>query len=271
MKRRSWPLPSGYGHAAAGDERVRRGMRRDRSSSSLYVSSFPVTAPFGRVMVLSAHLDDAVFGASSLLATARQPLVTTVFAGCGAAATLSTAWDRKSGFAEAAQAIAGRRCEDAAALGMLGARPHWLDFADAQYASPALTAAIAEALLAVARQERPETVVLPLGLHHPDHRQTHDAALLLRAAWRAGRWLAYQEPAFQAGRETAEQRLAQLAVAGIRATPLQLPAVAWAQKRAAAERYVSQCRALGGGALVVLAAAERYWSLADAASSLESS
>ena len=56
----------------------------------------------------------------------------------------------------------------------------WLDFLDSQYGDTPQADAIADALLRIVRERRPDAVLLPAGLFHSDHALAHDAALRLR-------------------------------------------------------------------------------------------
>src|SRR5690242_3070034 len=85
------------------------------------------------VLVISPHLDDAVFGCGQLLATYPGSVVITALAGRPASYATVTPWDELAGFAPGEDVIAARRAEDHAALAILQASPVWLDFSDDQY------------------------------------------------------------------------------------------------------------------------------------------
>lgn len=147
-----------------------------------------------RALALSPHLDDAAFSCGGTLAR---------LAGQGWAVTVCTAFTRSvpnpTGFALACQTDKGlppeadymalRRAEDAAACAALGARPLWLDFAEAPHrgypdaralfvpprAEDRVAAPLAWALAAVL-EPRPDLVLAPQAIGgHVDH------VLLLRA------------------------------------------------------------------------------------------
>lgn len=217
------------------------------------------------MVVISPHLDDAVFGCGALLADTPGSTVITVLAGAPAQ-PLRTDWDRRCGFADARQAIAARRAEDAAALRRLRARPLWLDFLDSQYGDVAQPAAIVAALARHLAALAPQRVLIPLGLFHSDHRLVHAAAWQLHRPRGPGELLAYEDAIYRALPGLLQQRLAELAAGGISATPAPLQAHdADRLKPDAVAAYASQLRALGPERCADLARPERYWSLAPEA------
>lgn len=207
----------------------------------------PQRGGFGKLLVISPHLDDAVLACGALLATHPRSVVLTVFAGTPARAC-RTAWDTACGFTDAAQAIDARRAEDAAALGTLEATPHWLSFCDSQYEEPAAPAAIARALVEAIGQHEPDCVVLPLGLFHADHRQAHESCLLAWQALAGARtgidcWLAYEDALYRRFQGLLQERLIQIGRAGIVATPAECEAEHPSERAAAAKRRAVQCYA----------------------------
>ena len=60
-------------------------------------------------VVISPHLDDAVFSCGDWLATHPGAIVMTVFAGVPRDGALHTEWDNRCGFADASHAILARR------------------------------------------------------------------------------------------------------------------------------------------------------------------
>jgi LmbE family N-acetylglucosaminyl deacetylase len=91
----------------------------------------------GRVLVLSPHLDDAVFSLGAALAEAARAgagvTVLTVLAGDPGSGAPAGPWDARAGFATAGEAASARREEDRAACAAIGAAPDWLPYGDAQY------------------------------------------------------------------------------------------------------------------------------------------
>ncbi|GAA1766997.1 PIG-L family deacetylase [Luedemannella helvata] len=122
------------------------------------------------LMVFSTHLDDAVLSAGEVIAAHPGAVVVTVFAGLPATGTRGR-YDAATGLGDGHRAMSSRRDEDTAALATLGAYPVHLDFLDRQYRHPSSDEEIAERLRSLVTAHRPTTVLGPVGLVHPDHRQ----------------------------------------------------------------------------------------------------
>ena len=155
-------------------------------------------------VVLSPHLDDAVFSAWHVLARGANVLVATVFAGVPGRGFV-TSLDRAHGAVESAAWMERRRLEDREALGITGCRVVHLSLMDVQYRSrdipklygvvernPAnfLSVLAAEPRLRTSPRAvltevgpwlgRTTTVYAPVGIGgHPDHRDVGRAALAL--------------------------------------------------------------------------------------------
>jgi hypothetical protein len=166
-------------------------------------------------VVLSPHLDDAVFSAWHVLARERDVLVITVFAGIPDPGFVA-ALDRKHGAHESATWVQRRRSEDHDVLDAAGCRVVQLPLLDLLYRSrvvPQLWSQIEAApsrLLSLAAAEPtmrtpPDVVVhavtpyvdgssmvyAPLGIGcHPDHQDVGRAALELLGRVRDVRWYA---------------------------------------------------------------------------------
>lgn len=115
------------------------------------------------MIVISPHLDDAVFGCSTML---EGSTVVTVFAGIPPDEIPPSEFDKRAGFDSAAEAMAHRRAEDREAAAILGFKPLHLDLLEAAYAWAPQD--VFGELAKVMRNQR--WVSGPLGLHHPDHR-----------------------------------------------------------------------------------------------------
>ena len=126
----------------------------------------------GRTVVLSPHLDDAVFSVGATIARASRSgarvSVLTMFAGDPESSAPAGDWDRLAGFVTAGEAATARRCEDRKACSLLSATPVWQPFLDEQYADDSDDGALAYVLEEALRTA--DTLLLPgFPLTHPDH------------------------------------------------------------------------------------------------------
>jgi len=220
------------------------------------------------MLVISPHLDDAVLSCGQWMAGRPGCTVVTIFAGTPRDPGRLTDWDRRSGFRDAGEAMAARRAEDREALARLRAEPVWLDFLDAQYERTPEAEEVESALAASIARRGPSFVLYPLGLFHSDHRLAHAAS---RAALRAHprvAALAYEDVPYRGRPGLLQQRLAELAEGGVRATPAPADAEAGspALKAHALQAYTSQWRAFGDAGLADAAQPERFWILEEAVS-----
>jgi LmbE family N-acetylglucosaminyl deacetylase len=211
-------------------------------------------------LLVSPHLDDAVFACGEWLSAHAGTRVVTVFAGMPQDASQRTDWDARCGFDNARQAVPARREEDRAALALLGCEPCWLDFGDSQYGHTPSVAAVAQALAAeLGRLGADDLFIFPLGLFHSDHRLVHEACM---AAWRAQPRpaLLYEDALYRGIPGLLQQRLAQLLQRGLTLTPAkEAPPGAAALKARAVQCYASQLRAFGPGGYDDTARPERRW------------
>jgi LmbE family N-acetylglucosaminyl deacetylase len=213
-------------------------------------------------LVISPHLDDAVFSCGDWLAGHPGTMVATVFAGAPHGMTQLTPWDAASGFTDACQAVGERRAEDGAALAVLSAGAIWFDFLDSQYLDSPQEGALSEALSGLIERNSPGTVLFPAGLFHSDHVLVHAATLALCRAYPQRYWIMYEDALYRRSAGCLQRRLAALLAAGFSATPVASPAAASGPKRAALACYRSQLRALRQPADLV--APEGYWRLEPA-------
>jgi LmbE family N-acetylglucosaminyl deacetylase len=132
-------------------------------------------------VVLSTHLDDAVWACFSVLTDAQpRPVVATAFA--GEPPPEPGWWDRKCGITDSAAHVRNRRAEDAAVLEGLGCRVVHLPLLDDQYRDGPLPA---EEIVRALAEQVPTTSRLyaPGGIgEHPDHLIVRDAGALLAAS-----------------------------------------------------------------------------------------
>lgn len=219
----------------------------------------------GRLLVISPHLDDAALGCAMLLTACSRPCVVNVFSGLPTQEVALTRWDQGCGFRSSRQAMQTRRAEDARAMQLLGAEHEDLDFLDSQYAPLPSRAKLAQALMAAIDRRAPDTVLMPLGLHHCDHERVRDAALAVRQQRPGHLWIGYEEVPYRQRYGVMQQLLGRFARRGIIASPVACvrPGDA-ARKQKSLQAYASQLRSVGlhagwGDA----EAAERYWLLLD--------
>jgi LmbE family N-acetylglucosaminyl deacetylase len=135
------------------------------------------------VVVLSPHLDDAVFSCGQLLAAHRGSTVITALAGVPAVDAALGTWDEEVGFASSHEAVLARRSEDTAACSVVSANPVWLDGLDGGQGydlPPDHDDALAAQIVAALRGHHELPVFVPLGVKHDDH---------VKVA-RIGRWTA---------------------------------------------------------------------------------
>lgn len=223
-----------------------------------------------RLLVISPHLDDAVFACGRLLATVPGAVVATLFAGRPPEGGGLAEWDRAAGFREGEDIIGARREEDRRALELLDAWPLWLDLVDAQYGqSPSLAEVVAQMRLLL-MQCLPETVLFPLGLFHSDHLLCHEAALVLMDRCSGCRWYAYEDALYRRLPSLLDEKVDALRRAGRSPRPFHLAEApdAAARKRRAVACYRSQLKALatpGRPGHEDLAAEEGYWQVQTAA------
>jgi LmbE family N-acetylglucosaminyl deacetylase len=223
-----------------------------------------------RWLVVSPHLDDAVFSCGQVLAQAPGSVVVTVFAGIPARDTAAPPWDRRAGFRTADEAMRSRRDEDRRALDMLDARPLWLDFLDDQYGAPAATTAIAARLADTIDAYPGFGVLAPAGLFHRDHLQVQQAVLsLLREHERAGGasrvWRFYEDVPYRRIEGLMARRVIGWRENGWIGHPVGAPAGnrtdGAAAKAAAVEAYASQIALFEGHMRTDLREPESYWRL----------
>jgi LmbE family N-acetylglucosaminyl deacetylase len=219
--------------------------------------------PGTRLLVISPHLDDAVLSCGALLAAHRDALVVTIFAGTPRDPRICTEFDARSGFRDAAHAMAARRREDAHALAAVDAKPRWLAFCDVQYDEPASVVEISSAVGALLDANRERTLLYPLGLCHHDHVLAHEAtaaALQIRPTRLA---FAYEDVPYRAQPGLLQERLADILCTGRVASPVDDnddPACREAKARAVAA-YASRRRMLGRDGLEDASMPERLWAI----------
>ena len=221
-----------------------------------------------RPLIVSPHLDDAVLSCGLFLSAHPGTVVVTALAGIPPDLPVNR-WDEQCGFRPGDNVMAARRDEDRAALGLLGAKPRWLDFcqrshlaADNQVDQSALTAALGDVIDEVA----PSAVAIPFGLGHPDHELTHRACVALVADRPTVAWYAYEDLPYRILPGLLAARIAELLDAGMRATPAPVPLDSTHDRKAAAFRaYTSQAAPLdhdwGINEMLAGSVGEGWWRL----------
>lgn len=218
------------------------------------------------MVVVSPHLDDAVFSCGHIMARHPGCTVLTVFAGVPDPASALPDWDARCGFTSAQQAVLARRQEDEKALSILGAHPVWLEFLDSQYGPAVTVEALADALHDALGHTDAHTVLVPLGLFHSDHLLVHEAAQRVMAmAPTSGpqrSWRLYEEVPYRGKPEWVPRRLETVCEQGMALTLEVVPAEQpGGLKFRAAQCYASQWHALGPTLWKELDMPERFWTV----------
>jgi len=220
-----------------------------------------------RTLFVSPHLDDAVFGCGARIASCSEAVVVTIFAGRPVPDSALTPWDAECGFRAGDDVVGIRRDEDRQACKVLHARPIWLDYRDDQYGHSPELGALTASLDALVATQNPESVYIPLGLFHSDHRRASDAGLALIGSGPRDGWYAYEDAIYRRIPGEVESRIATLRRRGYALVRLDFPtdAAAQARKAQAVARYRSQLTALSKRpALSDTQAPETYWRIAHA-------
>lgn len=136
------------------------------------------------LLVVSPHMDDAVFSLGQALAEHPLPVLT-VFAGCPPRHIGLSDYDASCGFSSSIEAWHTRLVEDDKALALLGCPTERWDMLDLQYRNaPAMDSdRLGRKLAAAVDRAGADGLLGPLGLQHPDHAS---AAAACRSAAEAG-------------------------------------------------------------------------------------
>jgi LmbE family N-acetylglucosaminyl deacetylase len=226
-----------------------------------------------QLTVISPHLDDAVFSCGGLLAESRDALVITVFAGVPDPEIQAPAWDIATGFNSGYQAVLARREEDAESMRRLGTTGTWLSFWDRQYGRSYQATDLVPALQAILEQ-RSGTILMPMGLFHPDHLLTSNAclavreALLLRqrltkdgATEHSINWFVYEDAIYRQVPGLVLTRIAAWKQAGLGVRAVEFPTTSAKKKAYAVGAYRSQLPLFGAAKRADMGFPERYWQL----------
>jgi LmbE family N-acetylglucosaminyl deacetylase len=213
------------------------------------------------VTILAPHLDDAVLSCWSVVDSAADVRVVTLFAGIPAPGEVGW-WDRRTGADDSAARMRERRREDVEALATARREGVQLDFLDEQYRQGEAIAT-ADLLAAVEPHLHGRTVYGPAGIGlHADHllarsllaalgdagidrRLYADLPYCARYGWPG--WVTGAAPRRDADADW-ESALSGFDVAGLAPRPRRLDTDAQARKLRALESYRSQFAALTVGA-----------------------
>ena len=232
-------------------------------------------------------MDDAVLSCGQLLAASPGSHVVTIFSGGPQSVRRLPQWDELSDqFKPGDDVMALRREEDRAALRLLDARAHHLDFWDVQYRAgqrvfrphrvdAALRSAraqfgaqillprIEDRLLAVVQNTNVPNWLIPLGLWHADHRLANRACLRVARKAPEKNWWIYEDLPYAL--ELADEvgaALNKLRRNGWRAEPVDIGAGGDRErKRAAVRCYQSQLKPLGQRTELAIDGPEKFYGL----------
>lgn len=133
------------------------------------------------VWVVSPHLDDAVLSCGRLLAALGSSVVFTVFGGSPPGPQLAShEWDLgTTGHEAATDAVSVRQDEDRRATALVGARPEWTAWSQYHDPQPDDDDLVVALTPLTAGNDAPRSVLVPLGIMHPDHVAVSNATLRL--------------------------------------------------------------------------------------------
>ena len=215
----------------------------------------------GRLLVISPHLDDAVFSCEALLGFAQNVHVLTIFGGDAPPGMSISDWDLQCGFSEGTNVMKMRRQEDARALGELGAIPIWGEELQEGYRLTPVEQDRVTALISTTIETlSPSHVLFPLGLSHADHLTVASACVSAVRAHRISNAFVYAErPYAQRKIGIVGPRRRQIGKEGAELAPEALPRDARHGNRHAIQCYPSQLRGLKISAFRMGLFRERYW------------
>lgn len=127
------------------------------------------------MIVISPHLDDAVFSVGQIIAAHPGTTVVTVFAGIPAGGFL-TPYDESAGFDSSADSVRARRAEDIDAVTALGGKVIHGPFLDGAHTQQRVTGGQVALWLRTLKLDPNEDTLYPWGISHPDHVAVANAA-----------------------------------------------------------------------------------------------
>ena len=215
------------------------------------------------ILIISPHLDDAVFSCSGIIRGVHRPVVHTVFAGDAPTGRPLLQWDRDCGFGEGDDVMEVRRGEERVATGRLGAAATWdLELQEGYRPNEVDSDAVVLALAKAIERSRASVVLAPLGLEHTDHIAVATATRSLMGDERSSRiaWFVYADKPYADRRRTlVRRRLSELESFGLRVRPVNIP---WRLKRGdlgAVRCYASQLKGLRMSAFRLTLLNQRLW------------
>jgi LmbE family N-acetylglucosaminyl deacetylase len=219
--------------------------------------------PRAPLAFISPHLDDVALSCGHAVSAVPGAHVLTVFTAAPPVTNAGGSNERKTGQAFAPHALRMRRDEDAVALKVLEAHPHWLGLHELEYSGPNQDQElIIGAVRSVITEIGAQSVVAPLGFHHPDHLAVSNACLELAKSSTLDWYLYLDMPYGQVYEEEKEGRLQALS-ATVDLVALDPLIPSGPAKRMAVELYASQLNGLRQYDLfdASLSDPEQYWRL----------
>jgi LmbE family N-acetylglucosaminyl deacetylase len=246
-------------------DRLRRG---GRSSPEKPVTSTPADEDLaalnskGPILIVSPHLDDAVFSCSGIIRSVTNPIVHTVFAGDAPLDQPLSHWDQACGFMYGTNVMEERRNEDRTASNRLSATTSWNQQLQEQYRTGDIDhVAVTNELLRTIEKIRPVAVMSPLGLQHTDHLALASILwTIVGEQFPDIAWYLYADKPYADRRPTlVRQRLVELRDKGLHVREVKLP---WRLKRGdigAIRSYASQLKGLQISAFRLVLPHHRIW------------
>jgi len=243
--------------------------RRGRSATLESVASSTPSDDFGtlrkrgQLLVVSPHLDDAVFSCSGIVKGVHKSHVHTLFAGDAPRDRPLSQWDRDCGFVEGAEVMEQRRNEEREALQRLHAIFTWEPHLQEGYRlgeldQGAILAGLAKSIEAV----RPSVVLFPLGLQHSDHIAVASAMwkIIDEQLYPQVAWYVYADKPYADRRPSlVRSRLLELKSEGHRINEVKLPRDLRRGDLRAIRSYASQLRGLQISAVRMVLPRQRVW------------
>jgi LmbE family N-acetylglucosaminyl deacetylase len=220
-------------------------------------------SPEPPVCFISPHLDDAVWSCGHYLAANSGATVVTVFTGAPKATQPRGYNEATTGAATAREAFEIRKAEDRNALSELDATWVHLDLLEMQWAGDQDLPTVASAIRAGVRVVAPRSIVVPIGIQHPDHVAVCDAWISLLDEFPELDWYVYAEVPYSSQfPQELDDRRSTFPSRGITLTQLSTAPSATDAKTIASQMYTTQWAAYVNDHVDLESAIrepERYW------------